>query len=192
MRICVYCASSATINKKYFEATEALANDFVDNDIEVICGGGEGGLMGQLADTILSRKGKIKGIMPRFMKEVEWAHKGIRDFEVTETRHERKAKLIEDIDGLVTLAGGSGTLEELFETITLKRLGQFTKPIIILNTDGYYDPLKAMLNKTIAENFMHEKHSEMWTFVDLPEQVIPAIKKAAKWDETAIDFATNK
>ena len=133
MRICVYCSSSAKIDKSYFKATEKLAKEFVKNNVEVVFGGGATGLMGKLADTIIENKGKIKGIMPRFMNEVEWAHKKVEDFELTDTMHERKAKFLQNIDGLVALPGGSGTLEELLEAITLKRLGQFTKPIVILN-----------------------------------------------------------
>jgi uncharacterized protein (TIGR00730 family) len=192
MKVCVYCASSAKVDKAYFDATETLALEFVKANIEVVYGGGAIGLMGKLADTILLNGGKIKGIMPRFMNEVEWAHKNVTDFEFTETMHERKAKFLEDIDGLVTLPGGSGTLEELLEAITLKRLGQFTKPIVILNTNGFYDPLQEMLERCVRENFMHEKHLAMWSFVDCPEDVIEALVSAATWDESAINFATTK
>jgi uncharacterized protein (TIGR00730 family) len=104
--------------------------------------------------------------------------------------HERKTKYLEDIDGLVALPGGSGTLEELMEAITLKRLGLFTKPIIILNTNNYYEPLRDMLNKCVSENFMHEKHLKMWTFVNEPQDVICALENAPDWDEDAIEFAT--
>jgi uncharacterized protein (TIGR00730 family) len=191
-RICVYCASSTKIDKVYFEATEKLAKLFVNDNIEVVFGGGAGGLMGKLADTIIENGGKIKGIMPKFMKEIEWAHKGVTDFEFTETMHERKTRYLEDIDGLVALPGGSGTLEELLEAITLKRLGLFTKPIVILNTNNYYEPLKDMLNQCVSENFMHERHLEMWTFVDEPEDVIYALENAPDWDEDAIEFAACK
>jgi uncharacterized protein (TIGR00730 family) len=192
MRICVYCASSSKINKIYFDATEKLAKIFVDEKIKVVSGGGANGLMGKLADIIIENGGKIKGIMPKFMNEVEWAHKGIVDLELTETLHERKAKFLQNIDGVVTLPGGSGTLEELLETITLKRLGQFTKPIVILNTKGYFNPLKQMLEKSVDENFMHKKHLDMWTFVDEPEEVIPALKKAQSWSKEALSFAINR
>jgi len=192
MKICVYCASSATIDNAYFEATGKLALEFVNQGISVVYGGGAQGLMGKLADTILENGGTIQGIMPQFMNEVEWAHKGVTDFIFTETMHERKAKFLEDIDALVALPGGSGTLEELLEAITLKRLGQFTKPIVILNTNGYYNPLKQMLEKCVSENFMHERHLEMWTFVDDPWEVIDAIKNAANWDRDALGFATNR
>jgi len=189
MKICVYCASSPKIDAKYFEATERLAKLLVAEGVAFVFGGGASGLMGKLADTVLAEGGKIKGIMPQFMNEVEWAHRDVQDFEFTETMHERKAKFLEGIDGIVTLAGGSGTLEELLEAITLKRLGQFTKPIVILNTDGYYDPLREMLERTVQENFMREAHLKMWDFVNTPEEVFPALKNAAPWNEGAIKFA---
>lgn len=189
MRICVYCASSARIDQAYFDATEKLAIDFVKNNIHVVYGGGASGLMGKLADTIIEHGGNIKGIMPKFMNEVEWAHKKLVDLEFTDTMHERKAKFLVDIDGLVTLPGGTGTLEELLEALTLKRLGLFTKPIVILNTNGYYDPLKLMLERCVEENFMVTRHLEMWTFVDHPDQVIPALHSAPSWDKDAINFA---
>ena len=192
MRICVYCSSSAKIDKSYFEATEKLAKEFVKNNVEVVFGGGAIGLMGKLADTIIENKGKIKGIMPRFMNEVEWAHKKVEDFELTDTMHERKAKFLQNIDGLVALPGGSGTLEELLEAITLKRLGQFTKPIVILNTNGYYEPLKQMLEKCVNEKFMHKKHLEIWSFVEEPEEVLEKINTSKSWDPNAIEFAVNK
>ena len=192
MRICVYCASSEKIDKSYFKATEKLAEEFVKENIEIVFGGGAYGLMGKLADTILKKGGKIKGIMPRFMDEVEWGHKGVLDFEYTDTMHERKAKFLENIDGLVALPGGSGTLEELFEAITLKRLGKFTKPIVILNTGGYYDPLKQMLEKSVSENFMNKEHLQIWKFVNKPEEVIHAIKNDKGWDDDAIKYALSR
>lgn len=192
MKICVNCASSAKIDPVYFDATGRLAKLFVESNVEVVYGGGAVGLMGKLADTVIEHGGKIKGIMPQFMNEVEWAHKKVVDFEFTETMHERKSKFLEGIDALVTLPGGSGTFEELFEAITLKRLGQFFKPIIILNTNGYYNALKELLNRCITEQFMQERHADMWTFVDQPEEVLAAIHNAPLWEEDAITFATNK
>jgi hypothetical protein len=189
MRICVYCASSAKIDEIYFEATERLAKILVNSGVQVIYGGGGHGLMGKLADTVLAHGGQIKGIMPQFMNEVEWAHKSVTDFEFTKTMHERKAKFLENIDALIALPGGTGTLEELLEAITLKRLGQFTKPIIILNTNGYYDPLILMLKRCVEEKFLRPIHAEMWTFVHQPEEVMSAINQSMEWDENAISFA---
>ena len=189
MRICIYCASSAKIDEIYFEATERLAKILVNSKVHVIYGGGGHGLMGKLADTVLAHGGQIKGIMPQFMNEVEWAHKSVTDFEFTKTMHERKAKFLENIDALIALPGGTGTLEELLEAITLKRLGQFTKPIIILNTNGYYDPLIKMLERCVEEKFLRPIHAEMWTFVHQPEEVMSAINQSMEWDENAISFA---
>lgn len=189
MRICIYCASSAKIDEIYFEATERLAKILVNSGVQVIYGGGGHGLMGKLADTVLAQGGQIKGIMPQFMNEVEWAHKNVTDFEFTKTMHERKAKFLENIDALIALPGGTGTLEELLEAITLKRLGQFTKPIIILNTNGYYDPLILMLKRCVEEKFLRPIHAEMWTFVHQPEEVMSAINQSMEWDENAISFA---
>lgn len=189
MRICVYCASSSQIDPKYFDATEKLAIEFVKADVDVVYGGGSSGLMGKLADAVLAHGGKIKGIMPKFMNDVEWAHKQVADMEFTETMQERKAKFLIDVDALVTLPGSTGTLEEFLEAFTLKRLGQFSKPIVVLNTDGYYEPLKQVLQRCVDERFMLDKHLEMCTFVDHPEEVLPAILAAGSWDENALHFA---
>ncbi len=180
------------IDASFFEATEALAMAFVQSNIEVVYGGGAVGLMGKLADTVLQHGGKITGVIPRFMQEVEWGHKGVSEMILTDTMHERKAQLMEGVGGLVALPGGSGTLEELLEAITLKRLGIITVPIVILNTNGYYNPLRQMLERCVEERFMNEKHLEMWTFVDEPSEVINAIQNAANWTKGAIDFAVNR
>ena len=102
MRICVYCASSSQIDPKYFEATERFAIECVKGKVEVVYGGGSSGLMGKLADVVIEKGGKIKGIMPKFMNDVEWAHKLVDDMELVETMHERKAKFLINIDALVT------------------------------------------------------------------------------------------
>ncbi|MGV8016813.1 MAG: TIGR00730 family Rossman fold protein [Ignavibacteria bacterium] len=189
MRICVFCASSAKIDKVYFDAAERLAAAFAKAGVEVVYGGGAAGLMGVLADTMLKHGGKIKGILPKFMVDVEWEHKGVSDMIMTDTMHERKARFLENIDALVALPGGCGTLEELLEAITLKRLGQFTKPIVILNTKGYYNPLLEMFEKAVKENFMKDIHLDMWKVVTEPEEVLDAIKNSKPWDKGAINFA---
>jgi len=175
MRVCVYCGSSPEIDNVFLEATEILAKEFVKNKIEVVYGGGSIGLMGKLADTIIDNGGKIKGIIPGFMYDLGWAHEKVRELVVVETMHERKAKYLEEIDGVIALPGGTGTLEELLEVITIKRLGQFSKPIVILNTNGFYDPLKAMLRKCADENFMQRKDLAMWTFVEDPSDILNAL-----------------
>lgn len=187
MQVCVYCASSGKIHPEYFEATARMAKDFVKNGVSVVFGGGSSGLMGQLADTVLEKGGKIKGIMPQFMNEVEWGHRGVSDFIYTQTMHERKSKFLEGTDALVALPGGTGTYEELFEAITLKKLGQFTKPIIILNTRGYYEPFRLLMEHTIREQFMADDHQDIWQIVNEPEEVLPAILKTKTWEKGLTD-----
>ncbi|NOU16507.1 MAG: TIGR00730 family Rossman fold protein [Bacteroidales bacterium] len=189
MRICVYCASSSKVDKAYFEATQKLAEDMAVRGITLVYGGGSAGLMGCIADNVLKNKGQVVGILPRFMDKVEWGHKGLTQLTLVKDMHERKKLLIKDVDAVVALPGGCGTLEELMEVITLKRLGKFTKPIIILNTNGFYDHLKLLLEKMIHEHFMRAEHVEIWQFVDQPEDIIPAIENAPKWDSSAIKFA---
>lgn len=188
-KVTVFCASSAKVASKYFEATRQIGSILAGADIEVIYGGGAVGLMGQLADTIIEAGGIIRGIMPAFMEKVEWQHKGIHELILTKDMHERKKKFLEDTDALITLPGGCGTLEEVLEAITLKRLGVFVKPIIILNLDGYFDPLIEMLHRCIEEKFMRPEHHDIWTVIETPEQLINAIQQSPDWDHSAIDFA---
>jgi len=133
--------------------------------------------------------GEIIGIIPQFMMDIEWGHKNITDLILVNDMHERKKKLIENIDAIVILPGGSGTLEETLEVITLKRLGKFTKPIIFINTDGFYDGLFELFDKMIVERFMREEHRKMWKSIDQPEALINAIKDSPLWDESAINTA---
>ncbi len=184
-RVCVYCASSSLIDKLYFEATEKLALQLVTNKVTVVYGGGGKGLMGQLATTIVKNGGRIIGIMPDFMKELEWAHKDVKEFHFVADMHARKKKFLEETDALIALPGGCGTLEELLEVITLKRLGLYTNPIIILNTNNFYDPLLQMLDRCIKEKFMSEKHRQIWTVISDPDDIIKVIENTAVWSEDA-------
>jgi len=188
-KVSVFCASSHKVDSKYFKVAEKLAKVLVQNNITTVYGGGSVGLMGKLADTVLEKNGDIIGIIPRFMMEVEWGHKKIDQLIQVADMHERKKRLIEDIDAIVILPGGSGTLEEAMEVFTLKRLGQFTKPIIFINTDCFYDNLFQLFDKMITENFMRKEHRNIWTSIDHPEDIIKAIHEAPKWDENAINIA---
>ena len=188
-RICIYCASSNKVAQKHFEATDVLANDLIKHKITAVYGGGSAGLMGRLANTMLAGNGKIVGVLPRFMEKVEWGHKGLTELILVEDMHERKKLLIKDADAVVALPEGCGTLEELMEVITLKRLGKFTKPIIILNLDGFYNPLVDMLDRMIDEKFMRPEHRSIWQVVNLPEEILPAIENAPQWSEDKINIA---
>ena len=192
MKICVYCSSSSKIDKIYFEATEKLAKEFIKENVQVVYGGGGNGLMGHLADTIIDNGGKIKGISPKFMQDIEWTHKRLTDLELVSKMHERKTKFLENIDAVVALPGGCGTLDELIEAITWKRLGIFTKPVVIINTNGFYDPLQEMLERCVSQNFMDKRHLEMWSIVEDSTQVLPTIKNTDDWNRDALNFARNE
>ena len=148
--------------------------------------------MGHLADIIIDNGGKIKGISPKFMQDIEWTHKRLTDLEIVSTMHERKTKFLENIDAVVALPGGCGTLDELIEAITWKRLGIFTKPVVIINTNGFYDPLQEMLERCVSQNFMDKRHLEMWSIVENPTEVMPKIKNTDDWNRDALNFARNE
>ncbi len=191
-KVSVYCSSSNQINPVYFEATKILGETLVKNGVSVVFGGGAIGLMGHLADTVIENKGEMIGIMPHFMKEAEMQHKGVEQFHFVEDMATRKKMFLEGVDALITLPGGCGTFEEFFEAITLKRLGIFTKPIIIVNINNYYKPMIELLNQSVDEKFMREIHREMWTIIEDPAEIITAIEESTPWSAGHFKQATMK
>lgn len=187
--ITVFCASSTRVPQKYIEATKRTGMELIRNGIDIVYGAGAVGLMGTLADTVLSNNGKAVGIIPHFMKELEWAHNNLSDLVVVDNMPLRKQMLIDSGEAVLALPGGCGTLDELLEVITLKQLGQYKNPILILNTDGFYDHLIAMLEKMVEENFMRDSHRKIWTLISEPEELIPALEKAPEWNKDMIKMA---
>ena len=147
------------------------------------------GSMGALADAALAAGGRLVGILPKFMNDLEWGHKSLTELRLVDDMHHRKRMMIEESDAIVALPGGSGTFEELLEAITWKRLGLVVSPIVIVNVRGFYDPLRDLLDRAIAERFMDERHRAMWTFVDSPADVLAAIRAAPEWSSDARAFA---
>ncbi len=188
-KICVYCASSTQIKENYFLAAASLGEIIAKEKLTLLYGGGHRGLMGKIADTVLDAGGEVIGIIPEFMCEVEWNHTGLTELILVGSMHERKEMLLRMADAVVALPGGVGTFEELLEAITWKKLGLYRNPIVIVNTDGYYDPLIEMLNRSVDENFMGVDHRNMWIVVDAPDEVLAAVQNSAIWDENARDFA---
>jgi uncharacterized protein (TIGR00730 family) len=188
-RACVYCASSNKVHPKYIESATETANELASKGIEVVYGGGSSGLMGRLADRMLELNGRIIGVIPEFMKKVEWDHPHATEMHVVPDMHTRKRMMLENIDLIIALPGGCGTFEELLEAITWKRLGLVTAPIVIVNTDGYYEPLIQMLGKSVEENFMRPEHAGMWSVVRTPSEIWDALKASPQWGRNAIDFA---
>lgn len=184
-RVCVYCASSRKVDPIYFEAAERLGEIFANNNITTVYGGGAVGLMGCLADSVLKHNGEVIGVIPEFMKEVEWDHKKVTQLITVQDMHERKKKLIEDVDAIIALPGGCGTLEELVEVITHKRLGIFLKPIIIVNINNFYDHLIAQFKTMVEQNFMGTHHKNIWQVAETVDEVLEKIKRAPVWSSDA-------
>jgi len=164
----------------------------VQNGFSIRYGGGGAGLMGAIADEAISLKGKITGIIPLFMIEEEWEHKGVVDMIRVETMQERKHLLLKDSYGVIALPGGSGTLEELYETVSLKKLGFYPYPIILLNTNGYYDLIIEMARKMARERFTREEHLDIWTIAATPSEVIKNLNQPSTWHPDAIKMAAVK
>ena len=187
--ICVYCASSQRCDEEYREVARRLGRVLAERGHSIIYGGGAVGSMGALADGAVAAGGKVVGIMPKFMMELEWAHRDLTELRVVEDMRTRKHAMLSESAGLVTLPGGSGTLEELFEAITLKRLGFYTHPIVLVNTRDYFRRLIDVLEHAIAEHFMDERHRQMWQVVATPEDVPAALDSAPPWSAAAREFA---
>ena len=190
MRVCVYCASSNAADAAYRDAAYALGQALAAAPATLVYGGGSMGSMGAVADGALAAGGEVIGILPRFMADLEWGHPGLTRLELVEDMRERKHKLLTGSDAVVALPGGCGTLEELFEAITLKRLGLYFGPIILLNTRGFFDDVVRLLQRTIDEHFMNPEHREMWTVVAEPALVLAAIAATPRWREDARALAT--
>ena len=188
-RICVYCASSEYCHPEYIEAAYRLGEILASNSTEIVYGGGALGLMGQVANGALAKGGRVIGIMPRFMQELEWAHNELTELKVVEDMRERKHLMLTGSDAVIALPGGCGTLEELFEAITLKRLAIYLNPIVLVNTRRFFDPCVALLERCVEERFMNPRHLNMWQVVNRPEDVLPAIKSSPQWEQGARSFA---
>lgn len=188
-RACIFCASSTQTDKVYRDAAAQLGEVLVNSAWAINYGGGAVGLMGAIADSMLALGGDVKGIIPRFMVEVEWEHRGVSDMVHVDTMAQRKMLLVKDVDAVIALPGSVGTMEELFEVLSNKKLGLFDKPVILLNTNGFFDPLIQMLHKMIDERFMRPQHGELWVAVDHPKDVIEAIEANKIWNNNALNIA---
>jgi len=188
-QVCVYCGSSRNCDPVYLDAAARLGRELASNGATIVYGGGAVGSMGALAEGALAEGGRVIGIIPGFMNELDWGHKGITELRVVRDIHERKRLMIQDANAVVALPGGSGTLDELLEAISLKRLALFLGPIVVLNTRSYFDDLLLLLERCITERFMDPRHESMWSVVNEPTEVLPAIRSAPPWDSKSLRFA---
>src|SRR5262245_41509893 len=189
-RVCIYCASSSSCDPIYHAEAHRIGVVLAEHGFPIVYGGGGVGSMGALADGALSRGGSVIGVLPRFMNELEWGHAGLTELRLVEDLRARKHVMLSESHAVVALPGGSGTLEELLEAVTLKRLGLFLGPIVLLNTKRFFDPLLDLLNRAICERFMDQRHRDMWQVASTPDDVPRALAEAPAWSSDARQFAS--
>ncbi|CAF1478124.1 unnamed protein product [Adineta steineri] len=175
-RICVYCASSTTCDKKFLDAGQQLGEALARINITVVYGGAQFGVMGAVANGALSAQGKVIGWIPTFMK-TEVLHPGLTEVHEVETMHIRKHGMMMNSDGIIALPGGPGTVEELMEAITWKRLKLIDLPIFIINIDGFYNPLLDLFENMSKEGFISRELARDWVVVvNTVDEVIEKLK----------------
>ena len=160
-RVCVFCGSNPGVREDYRNSAQALARALAGRGLGLVYGGGNVGLMGMLADSMLQAGGEVIGVIPRSLVAKEVAHHGVTELRIVDTMHERKALMNDLSDAFIALPGGFGTLDELFEILTWSQLGIHGKPSGLLNVAGYYDRLLAMLDHAVAERFLRPAHREL-------------------------------
>ena len=175
--ICVFAGSECGINSSYTDAAKFLAAELVENDIGLVYGGGNIGLMGELANEMMERDGQVVGIIPKSLYDKEIAHEGITKLHVVKTMHERKALMADFSDAFIAMPGGIGTLEEIFEVWSWVRLGLHNKPCGFLNVSNYFDSLMAFVNHMVEQGFLAKKTFKTIFIEDSPKKIIRAFKK---------------
>jgi uncharacterized protein (TIGR00730 family) len=173
----------------YIGAAQEIGQLLANNGIACINGAGRMGLMCEVSDSVLKHNGRVIGVIPQFMVDNGWNHPALSELHVTNSMHERKQLMADIADGCIALPGGIGTLEELVEVITWKQLGLYHKPIVILNTNGYYAPLLHMLERMADEKFMRPMHTQLWTVADTPFEAVRHIVEAQPWPSDYGKFA---
>ena len=187
--VCVYSASSTKIDPVYFDTAYELGTLLGQQHIRLINGAGNMGLMSAVSDAVLAAGGEVTGVIPRFMVEQGWHHTGLTRLVEVESMHERKKMMADLSDAVIALPGGCGTLEELLEIITWKQLGLYLNPVVILNVKGYFDPLLAMLQRAVEENFMRTQHGSIWHVAKTVREAVELVHTVPLWDVSIRKFA---
>jgi uncharacterized protein (TIGR00730 family) len=186
--VCVYCGSAPGAKPVYAEAAKAFGRALVEADMSLVYGGGRVGLMGLIADEVLAHGGRAVGVIPELLLNKEVGHTDLTELHVVPDMHERKKKMADLSDAFVAMPGGVGTFEELFEVYTWAQLGYHQKPVALLDVDGYYDPLLAMLRHTVEEGFMREAYLNILQVAREPDEMIEKLRRYVppvhdKWAE---------
>lgn len=186
--VCVFCGSRVGDNPAYALAASHLGTLLASKNIQLVYGAGNIGLMGVVADACLAANGKVVGVIPTKLVEKEVAHKGLTELIVVESMHERKALMATKSDAFVALPGGFGTCDELFEILTWAQLGIHHKPIGILNTDGFFNPLLAWIDQMIDQGFVKQRFKELLLVAEKPDELMELVFKGSKIREVEIDI----
>ncbi len=182
--LCIFCGSSKGNDPVYEKTAEELAKIIVDKGLTMVYGGGSIGIMGVLADKILSLNGKVIGVIPRFLYDLEVGHDNVTELIIVESMHERKQKMAEISDGFLALPGGFGTLEEMGEILTWIQLKLIRKPIGLLNINGFYDQFLNMLDNMVASGFLKKNNREILLSAEDPALIIDIIMNAPVFEDT--------
>ncbi len=186
--VCVYCGSSAGRDPQYLDAGTRLGQAIGEAGIRLVYGGGTRGIMGAVSDGVVAAGGKVTGIIPRFLIDMEATERELKRLDeliVTENMHERKHEMFERSDAFVALPGGIGTLEELVEILTWSQLGRHEKPVVVANVGGFWDPLSRLMDHMSAEGFIHTAHQIKPLVIDDVSKIVPALQDATKGSQAA-------
>ncbi|TMM32069.1 TIGR00730 family Rossman fold protein [Polaribacter aestuariivivens] len=188
-KIVVFCGSSLGYNPIYKKSAIKLGNYFADNNISLVFGGGKVGMMGVLADTILEKKGEVIGVIPNLLHKEEVIHVGVKNMTVCKTMSERKVIMSKLVDGYITLPGGFGTLDELFEALTLNQLQIEQKPVGLLNVNGFFDAVLLQLDKMVEEGYLKQANRNM---LIVGNSVIELMEKMDNYKAPEVTHIINK
>ena len=171
-KICVYCGSKPGNDEAFMASASSLGHTMTTKKIDLVYGGASIGLMGQIADSVLSGGGSVTGVIPKALFKHEVVHTGLSELISVNSMHQRKEKMAELFDGFIALSGGFGTLEELFEAITWSQLRIHNKPIGLLNVDGYYDQLDQFIEHCVSSGFIKPEHKALYAIHSNPDALI--------------------
>jgi uncharacterized protein (TIGR00730 family) len=183
MTVTIFASSSSRIDKEYAADASSLGSLLATASIDVVFGGGGIGLMGKLADAVLKNGGRITGVIPSFMKDEGWDHSAVSKMIITADMAERKKQMFAMANAIVALPGGVGTLEELTEAMTLKQLGLYRGPIIILNTLNFYKSFIEFLEHMVSGHFLRSEHKGMWEIASTVEEVMVFLSEHEDWHQ---------
>lgn len=173
--ICVYCGSSDKVNSEYLNEARRMGETLARRGIRLVYGAGSTGLMGAVANGALAAGGEVIGVIPTLFNTPQFVHSGLTRLEVVETIHLRKARLVELAEAFVAMPGGFGTWEELFEILTWSQIGLHDKPVGLLNTRRYFDPLLELIEHAYTEGFIYTEHRDLYTHAGEPDALIDAL-----------------